>query len=368
MKQISGQYQDGSSTATVPASIAFDGLELVIHYSGGKLALEPQDLAVSDRLGGTQRRLTWGSSASFVTRDNDGVDDLLSAMKLNNGSGWIDKLERHTTVAIGAAVIGFAALVVFAVYGVPAIAKLVAVQAPEPVSQQLADSTLTTIDRILDPTTLSDARRAQLKSYFREHGEINTIEFRKAGRLGPNALTLSATTVVFTDEIVELAENDEQLLAVYLHELGHARLRHVEQTILQSSAWVVLFSVVLGDVSSAGELIVSLPLVVGQAAYSRKLEEEADQYAIDQLKAAGISPNHLADALLLLESAHQDGVDQDETEETRTKEAQEDEEEQEEQEEKSWSETVFEYLSTHPATADRVRHIRDSVAGAKRSS
>ena len=106
----------------------------------------------------------------------------------------------------------------------------------------------------------------------------------------------------------------------------------------------------LGDVSSAGELILSLPLVVGQAAYSRTLESEADQFAIDALLEAGIDPGHLADALLLLPTSHDHEEDEEHQEEDTREEVGDSE--------TSWSERVFEYLSTHPATLDRVKHIR----------
>ena len=352
MIAIEGSYQDGTRSSAVPASLIFDGLDLTLRYADDTLKINPSELKMSDRLGSTPRRLSWDPNAAFITRDNDAVDELLVALNLEKPSKWIDRLERHTSVAIGAAIVAVVALSIFAVYGVPAVAKFVAIQAPESISRQLAESTLTTIDQILDPTELPLERRDELEAYFRSYGNVESIEFRKAGDLGANALCLSATTVVFTDEIVNLAENNEQLLAVYLHELGHARLKHVEQTILQSSAWIVLFSVVLGDVSSAGELILSLPLVVGQAAYSRTLESEADQFAIDALLEAGIDPGHLADALLLLQASHDHEEDEEHQEENTRKEAG--------TSETSWSERVFEYLSTHPATVDRVKHIRES--------
>ena len=345
MTKIEGTYQDGTRTSAIPASLTYDGLDVIVHYEGATLRVHPQELHISDRLGSTPRRISWAPRAAFVTRNNDAVDELLHTLNLERPSKWINQLESRMGIAIAAAILALGVLGLFAVYGVPAIAKFVAIQAPESISRQLADSTLTTIDQILDPTELPPERREALKAYFRSHGSVEVIEFRKAGALGANALCLSATTVVFTDEIVNLAENDEQLLAVYLHELGHAKLKHVEQTILQSSAWVVLFSVVLGDVSAAGELILSLPLVVGQAAYSRTLESEADQFAIDALIDAGIDPGHLADALLLLKASHNDEENQQELDEDT---------------EQSLAERVFEYLSTHPATLDRVRHIRES--------
>ena len=128
--------------------------------------------------------------------------------------------------------------------------------------------------------------------------------FRKAQRVGANAFTLSQTTVVFTDDLVQLTSDDEELLAVYFHELGHARLLHVERSILQSVAWAVVLTMITGDIGGVGELVLALPLTLGQAAYSRKHEREADEFAIVELKALGISPLKLATMLDRIEASH----------------------------------------------------------------
>ena len=111
------------------------------------------------------------------------------------------------------------------------------------------------------PSKLETSRQQQLEKYFAAHGGDDVeVFFRREERfVGANALTLSGTTVVFTDAIVNLLEKDEQLLAVFLHELGHARLRHVEQTLLQSVGWAVLLTFITGDVGGVGELLRPCP-------------------------------------------------------------------------------------------------------------
>ncbi len=382
MQTLTGQYQDGSSTEAFEATLEQrDGLILVC-FLDQILEIEPEQLKVSDRLGSTPRNLSWGTRERFVTRHNDEIDELIQDLGIGNRSGWIAKLESKTHIAVAAAIVAFGFAILFAIFGVPAIARTVALNAPASVSNQLAESTMVTLDRILEPTELLQERQDQLTEYFRSYADVEHIRFRKAEDLGANALCLSGTTVVFTDELIKLAENDEELLAVYLHEIGHAELRHVETSILQNSAWVVLFSVLVGDFSGAGELIVSLPLVVGQMAYSRELEREADQYAIDAMLAAGLDPGSLATILEKLENSHtstgaiKDEVTADEvaTESGAEADAEGDDvtaehteaqhadteaaEAEEDSEDNDWAETVFEYLSTHPATEERLAHIR----------
>jgi Zn-dependent protease with chaperone function len=218
--------------------------------------------------------------------------------------------------------------------------------------------------------------------------------------LGANAFALSCTTLTFTDDLVELASDDEELLAVYLHELGHARLRHVERSLLQSSAWLVMLTLITGDLSGVGELILSLPLVIGQTAYSREFERAADEFAVDALIEAGVSPLKLATILERLEqshmqrrsqpdSAHKQGEAQANPEKSVDEAAFEDEERVErdrvedaadsrsrdvstEADEVSTEDVaakpsqvarvLFDYLSTHPATSERVAYIKSRAA------
>ena len=61
---------------------------------------------------------------------------------------------------------------------------------------------------------------------------------------------------------------------------------------------------ITGDIGGVGELVLALPLTLGQAAYSRKHEREADEFAIVELKALGISPLKLATMLDRIEASH----------------------------------------------------------------
>lgn len=367
---VAGALQDGNSSESWDAQLYLDAGRVRIVAGAREFVCTPQQLQVSDRLGATPRHVSWGGRERFTTRDNDGIDELLDQLGLVNKSRWIAWLEGRLSIAIGAAVLAFAGVILFAIFGVPQVARGVASQVPENLSATLAGSTMTTLDQILDPSELTPERQQQLIDYFSSAGEVRQVAFRKAKRLGANALTLSATHVVFTDELIDLAESDEELLAVYLHELGHARLKHVERSILQSSAWLVLFTVLVGDVSGAGELVVSLPLVVGQMAYSREMEREADQFAVEALLDAGYDPGLLADILEKLEASHlgdEGGTEQkeqneqneqpDENKEGDLSEVSSDSQ-SETSRDKQWSERVFEYLSTHPATDERVRYIR----------
>ena len=67
----------------------------------------------------------------------------------------------------------------------------------------------------------------------------------------PNALALPDGSVVFSDELIELAENDEELIAIAYHELGHLEHRHLICRSLQDSAVLIGLFLLTGDLGGA---------------------------------------------------------------------------------------------------------------------
>jgi Zn-dependent protease with chaperone function len=138
-----------------------------------------------------------------------------------------------------------------------------------------------------------------------------------------------------TDELVKLAPDDEAVLAVLAHELGHLNRRHSLRMLIQGSIVAGLVAWYLGDVSSVAA---GLPTLLLQSRYSRAHEREADRFAATMLKANGIPPRRLADMLSRLEAAHRDraGKAADGAQEDQQRPA------------------FADYYSSHPATKERI--------------
>jgi Zn-dependent protease with chaperone function len=107
-------------------------------------------------------------------------------------------------------------------------------------------------------------------------------------RLGPNAFALPGGTIVVTDEMLQLlAGRDDVLLGVLGHELGHVRRRHGMRLLVQATLIGTAASIAWGDFSA---VLAAAPALLGQSAYSRDFEREADADAITLLRANGLSP------------------------------------------------------------------------------
>ena len=347
--QFNGQYFDGITSIGHEAQLSLVGHTVTVTWTGGRQSFDAGDLSVEAPLGSLPRKVRWGTSAHFVSDDQAALSQLAEVNGSKKSASWISRLEASFTSVAVAAVCCMALLALAAIYGVPAATSSIAEQLPTSVSRQMAATTLANLDQIFSPSKLETSRQQQLEKYFAAHGGDDVeVFFRREERfVGANALTLSGTTVVFTDAIVNLLEKDEQLLAVFLHELGHARLRHVEQTLLQSVGWAVLLTFITGDVGGVGELLLTLPLTAGQAAYSRQFEREADAFAVAELQRHGLNPEALAQALEELERSH-NGEPEGADDESLT--------------DKSLrvQRSILEFLASHPVTAERIAAIRES--------
>ncbi len=357
MNEVRGTWFGGGHSKGNPARLRWSAAGVaVVTEDGLQLSVDREKIQVSSPLPGTPTRIVFGGKESFVTEDGEGVERLRESLALT--AGVANRIERHMPAVIAAAALVIALLAGLAFWGVPALAARLALTVPEEVSAQVSGALLSQLDVFLEPSSITLERQRELERYFLSHGEIATIEFRQAGVFGANAVTLGATTVAFSDELVELAESDKELLAVYFHELGHARLRHVEQNVFRASAWLVLITVLTGDIGAVGELLVGLPLSVGLAANSREFEREADAYAVDRLIEADLSPMHLATILQKLEAYHLQRRDGENStgsgDNSRSPDSDSDE--------SSISYSPLDYLSSHPPTGERVAYVRSRMA------
>ena len=193
-----------------------------------------------------------------------------------------------------------AALVVLAVvvqqWGVPLMANGVIAFTPLAVDNALGEGSLRAIDsRLMQPSGLAPERQEKLrKALTAALGKLPlesvpawNLVFRKS-RIGPNAFALPGGTLVMTDELVELVNGDEEVLVgVLAHEMGHVQNRDGLRMLVQTAALGGLASIVVGDFST---VLAGVPVLLGQASYSRQAEHAADVEAVRILRAAKMSP------------------------------------------------------------------------------
>ena len=184
--------------------------------------------------------------------------------------------------------------------GLPALADRAANALSPALEERMGGQALAALDgTFLQPSRLDAARRDEIAHRFAAFrraarvGAQTRLEFRFVeGDAGVNAFALPGGTVVLLDGMVEHAgKDDEMLLAVLAHEVGHQEHRHMTRSLFRALGGVALAGLLWGDYSSVAS---NAAVLFGQLSYSRDDELAADDFAIAALGRAGVSPGALA--------------------------------------------------------------------------
>ncbi|MBL9199500.1 MAG: M48 family metallopeptidase [Opitutaceae bacterium] len=315
MTDIPATYFDGRTSRPHAVTLRWHALDGVLEVAGEEVALRlaRRDVTVESRLGRGPRFIRFADGGRCEVADNDTLDAVIATWAPQHGGNWLHRLETSWRLVAVAVVVLGAAMWAAIHHGLPWGAKKVAFMLPAEFTRVLGDQTLEALDRaMLAPTTLTHERqiklRADFAAFLQAAGDTTPyqIEFRALKGQGANAFALPSGTIVISDELVLLAEDDREIVAVLAHECAHVRHRHVLRAVLQNSAVVVAFALVTGDASSTAAFGGAVPTWLLQSKFSREFEREADADAVEKLRAAGLDPAHLATMLGRLSSAHGD--------------------------------------------------------------
>lgn len=291
------------------------------------------EVRVSDRLAHVPRFLYLPRQRTIETPDNAAVDALLAAQQRGDVAQIVHRLESHARLAAVATVLIVAITAAAIWWGGPVLARRTAQAVPADIERRAGQASLITLNSWLSPSQLDRAGRRRAQAQLDRLTQAGAfagkpeLVFRSMGGNFPNAFALPGGVIVVSDELVALA-NDDELAAVFAHEVAHWQRRHALQSVLRNSAALLVVSTVTGDLSTLTTFAGTIPMQLLQRGYSREFETEADADAVRLLVRARIDPASFASILEKLENARP-ATGQD-----------------------------FSYLSTHPGTADRVRAVQ----------
>jgi predicted Zn-dependent protease len=154
-----------------------------------------------------------------------------------------------------------------------------------------------------------------------------------------NAFTAPGGQLILTRGLVETAGSPEEVAGVLAHELGHALELHPETGLIRALALGVAADLFFAGASGT----TNLGVLLAELRYSRAAEREADAHAVRILKGAGISAKGFADFFERLEPRAKAAKGKKADDEDATS-------------------RLFEILSTHPLTKERIAMARGQPA------
>jgi len=333
MNTLEGTYYDGRTPVAVPARMEFAGGSAILIAGQTSLRHAAAALNVSPRISKADRFIALPDNGQFQCPDHPFLQSLPQASPSEGPVAW---LEERWGFALAGIALTACLLLAGYFYGLPLVAERVAARIPIETEQALGRHAVAWLDeqKWFKPTGLDlNTQRGIREGFDRLRSDLPLksylqLEFRASNALGANAIALPGGTIVITDEMVKMANTQEEVLAVLAHEMGHEELRHTMRSLLQNSAVAVVTAAVTADAASLSVAVAGLPVLMAETKYSREFEAAADEFAFKLLKQKGYAP--LAFASLM---------------ERLAKEYEEDE-------------NMFVYVSTHPVTAERMKRAR----------
>jgi Zn-dependent protease with chaperone function len=306
---IPGKFYNGVISRQFDAELISDTSSISIRLvDGGDETLPaPTTLSamtVSSRLHNVPRSLRFPTGQQFLTDDNVAIDKLLESHGLELQSTLAHRLESYQPLVVASLLCVVLSIIGFVKYGIPAVAEYAADFVPESVQVAMGEGVLEQFETnsYFSESQLSEDKRASLRAYFESYlnDENTSILFKDSAIFGANAFALPGGSIVFTDKLVQLSTNDDELLAVYFHEQGHIKHKHLVKQGLQTSLVTLLIISITGDLTAATDLVAIVPGLLLSLSYSRKFETEADQYALKKLDEANIDAVHFANIMRTL--------------------------------------------------------------------
>lgn len=291
---LPAEYFDGRSARAHAVTLRRDGDALAIEGDGVNVRVPLAQVRWPERTRHGVRVAELPGGASLQCADAAAWDAF--ARDCGRGDGAVVRAQQSWRAVLASLVALVVLLAGLYVWGIPAAAQAALAVIPASVDEAVGEVAMRSIDQEwMKPSALDAAEQQRLRAAFEQvlaaqpSGSVpaHRLEFRKS-RIGPNAFALPGGTIVMTDELVKLVDGDAAVIAgVLAHELGHVRHRDGMRMLIQASAVGVLASVVVGDFNS---LLATVPVVLGQSAYSREAERRADAESARLLREAGLSP------------------------------------------------------------------------------
>jgi Zn-dependent protease with chaperone function len=257
---------------------------------------------------------------------------------------WCEAFSWQKTLALMlifvVCIIGFRA-------GLKIATRIAVAQTPYAIEKELGQNSYRIFEKTLfKPSKLSleQQKRLRQKAYAMANKAKLTYKpdilfHQSPSVIGANAFALPGGPIVVTDDLVNLMENDEQILAVIAHEYAHIEQRHSLKQIYDVIGMTAIATLVLGHEEAWLESATGGAVGLWSMRNSRHFEKDADMQGIDMLRANNMSAKPLYEAINLLLRQSDKNNNQ----------------------ELPFSNDSENWLSTHPSGDDRLKYLQEAI-------
>nr|ELR5111278.1 M48 family metallopeptidase [Providencia stuartii] len=287
-----GKYTYNKMAQQYSAILLIDNVsnEITLTINGDKKSYPLCEIKISDSLGSLPDVLYFPDGGCFTCDKKNQLRKIIRSKKKKKLE-IIDFLERRKATCLYL----FMSLILMTTlvfqYVIPYSSGIIAKNIPIFIQKSLGEETLALLDKSeLKPSKLPLEKQQEISLLF---NNIMPIELKNSP-LRPslifrdfpgeaNALTLADGTIIITDELINLTKDENEIASVLLHEMGHHYHQHIMHTLVSSSSIKLLFLWMVGKTSNLEELLINSGSLLLSLSYSRDMELEADQFALDAM-------------------------------------------------------------------------------------
>ncbi len=338
--EITGEFFDILSSKGRRASLKPEGSHLSVYADGDRVAGDLRLESMQDN-----QVLHFECGRQFI------ADQVLSREFRRRYQGKTERFVRwleqfSTRRALFLVVLVVSALVLYRVL-LSTASELIVAGLPHAVERQIGENTYLALKRtVLGETQLSDSVRLRLvdgTGVMAEHmalPDVPNLHFHSSRVFGPNALAFPGGPIVVTDELVNLLDDQEEILAVIAHELAHVKERHSLRQIIEIVGMTAIAAILFGADESLIEEATAVLIDARLISHSRGYEKEADLIALDVIRDLGMDEMSLHSAIRKL-IEHNCGLAPSEADLNECLDG----------------DAFHNWLSTHPSGAERLEYL-----------
>ena len=301
-------YYDGKKSQQKKIIIEYNDLDnlLILHFDKIKKKIPVKNILLMPQVGNSIYKLEFSGGDICEIIPNNFTDAFIKSLNISSRHNLIYKIESNLKLVIfftfSVILIAYASFQ----YGIPIVAKKISQVIPLNSNDIITENILKTLDKkVFTESTVEELKKKKYKKFLNDIISKNNLEykydfnliFRKGNAIGANAIALPSGTIIVTDELINIIQDDRELLAILAHEVGHIVERHSLRQIIQGGFFGVILTIIIGDTSYISAIAASIPVFLTEQHYSRSFELEADLFAYRYLKKNNISTLHFANIL-----------------------------------------------------------------------
>ena len=364
MEYIAIALNDAFKGGRESASLSFSDDYLVCNFNDQEIRIPTNEIELS--LGGASQRLIYlkHPSLGFTTLYTTNLQFLKDPALANNATvqGVAEAKQKFRTnntlsvFAIILAIVGGIAIFFWQKDSiVKSLAEMVSIETENELGDSLFDSVVEEDQLIKD--TILIAQITEIAQPIIDQVKDTNYHFKFYIINDPslNAYALPGGHIVIHTGLINSADSWAQIQGVLAHEVSHVTKRHHVRGVIGNLGTLVLLSAFIGDGSAIMDAIYQYGGQLESLMYSRHFEEEADESGWEYLIAANIDPAGMIQFFEKLDKKPE-GNDEESDEKEEDKEDGEDESEDDDT-----MEELASFLSTHPATKERIERLNEKL-------